>query len=49
MCPCACAGMNIGFEAIADLPLASLRRQLEVNLVGQICVTQVSPSDCTCR
>ncbi len=38
---CACAGMNIGFEAAADLPLDSLRRQLEVNLVGQICVTQV--------
>lgn len=33
--------MNIGFQAIADLPLASLRCQLEVNLVGQICVTQV--------
>ena len=35
------AGYKGGMEATADLPLANLRQQLEVNLVAQISVTQV--------
>lgn len=33
--------MHVGLEATADIPLATLRRQLEVNLIAQVSVTQV--------
>jgi hypothetical protein len=32
----------VGLDAVADLPLAKLRKQLDVNLIAQVSVTQVS-------
>ncbi|CAL8466323.1 g5859 [Coccomyxa elongata] len=34
------AGIHVGLDATADLPLAKLRKQLEVNLVAQMSVIQ---------
>ena len=31
----------MGLDAVADLPLAKLRKQLDVNLIAQVSVTQV--------
>ena len=38
---CAAAGIHVGLDALADLPLAKLRKQLDVNLIAQVSVTQV--------
>ena len=37
----AAAGIHVGLDAVADLPLAKLRKQLDVNLIAQVSVTQV--------
>jgi hypothetical protein len=34
--------MHVGLDATAELPLDKLRKQLEVNLIGQVSVTKVS-------
>ncbi|CAL5222033.1 g4326 [Coccomyxa viridis] len=34
------AGIHVGLDALADLPLAKLRKQLDVNLIAQVSVTQ---------
>lgn len=31
----------MGLDAVADLPLTKLRKQLDVNLIAQVSVTQV--------
>ena len=36
------AGIHVGLDALADQPVAKLRKQLEVNLVAQLIVTKVS-------
>ena len=36
------AGIHVGFDALAEQPVEKLRKQLEVNLVAQLTVTQVS-------
>ena len=41
---CADAGIHVGLDALADLPLAKLRKQLDVNLIAQVSVTQVRHS-----
>lgn len=38
-------GISIGMEALADVPLEKFRQQLEVNVVGQVSVTQVRVAD----
>lgn len=38
---CDGAGIHVGLDAVADLPLAKLRKQLDVNLIAQVSVTQV--------
>ena len=40
----AAAGIHVGLDALADLPLAKLRKQLDVNLIAQVSVTQVGHS-----
>lgn len=40
----AAAGIHVGLDALADLPLAKLRKQLDVNLIAQVSVTQVRHS-----
>lgn len=35
-------GIHVGLDATADLPIAKLKKQLDVNLVAQVSVTQVS-------
>ncbi|CAL8465376.1 g4912 [Coccomyxa elongata] len=34
------AGIHVGLDATADLPIAKLKKQLDVNLVAQVSVTQ---------
>ena len=40
----AAAGIHVGLDALADLPLAKLRKQLDVNLIAQVSVTQARQS-----
>ncbi len=40
-CVSAAAGIHVGLDALADVPLAKLRKQLDVNLIAQVSVTQV--------
>ena len=35
------AGIHVGMDALADLPISKLRKQLDVNLIAQVSVTQV--------
>ena len=35
------AGIHVGMDAVADLPISKLRKQLDVNLIAQVSVTQV--------
>ncbi|CAK0786635.1 hypothetical protein CVIRNUC_009849 [Coccomyxa viridis] len=34
------AGIHVGMDAVADLPISKLRKQLDVNLIAQVSVTQ---------
>ena len=40
------AGIHVGMDALADLPISKLRKQLDVNLIAQVSVTQVGQLRC---